>query len=360
LLILILMAAWRARSQPVEVAEIAKAIEGTVDSSEAAPTDDRSAELATTDDSPLLSIPQPASDQPALLPTPNDESIVNERDQLLRKLAASQSRIEKLEQELQKLDAQPAGEALSVTKNQRHATTEELRKLNSALAQALSERERLNQQLHSTNESLALLKAQMDRINKELQQVAATATKREELPHKVMPIGIRDHTQMIVFRVSNGHVSQVPNEELLLQIKERVQSRRDWLLRYKHLEGQVGPIDGYVARFSIGYEEFDERAQGMGWGQAKLSFVAIEPTRRVSEIEETIDHALSPEGYFRRKLSETPADYVIKIWVPADSFQDYRRLLRFSQQQGFHGAGWPLPVGVPYSYGEGGVSRVAQ
>ena len=350
LLILILMAAYRARSQPVEPADIANAIDGSIA--------DTSADLKPSLP-PLLSIPQSAD--VASTASSADTEKNTELDRLLAQIAANQSRIEHLERDIQRFDTASAGKALKLTRDQHLFTSEELEKLNAALAKALSDRERLNNQFRSTSTDLSRLKEQLDKLNTELAKLEEQRTKKEQLNHKVMPIGLREQGPRVLFRVSRGRVSVVPIDELLEQLGDKIRSNRDWLLRHKQLQGQLGPIDGYAARFNVIFEEYGERSQGLGWGQVKLDRIAFEPTTRVSQYEEPIAQALGPDGLFRRRLAEMSADRTIEVWVPSDSFGDYRQLLTFAQKQGFQVAGSPLPTGLPYVVvAEGGLTTVAQ
>lgn len=350
LLILILMAAYRARSQPVESADIAKAIDGSIT--------DNSAEQKPSLP-PLLSMPQPAD--VASTPSLTDTEKNAELDRLLAQIAANQSRIEQLERDIQRFDTASAGKALKLTRDQHLFTSEELEKLNAALAKALADRERLSNQFRSTSSDLSRLKEQLDKLNTELAKLEEQRTKKEQLNHKVMPIGLREQGPRVLFRVARGRVSVVPIDELLEQLGDKIRNNRDWLLRHKQLQGQLGPIDGYAARFNVIFEEYGERNQGLGWGQVKLDRIAFEPTTRVSQYEEPIAQALGPDGLFRRRLAEMSADRTIEVWVPSDSFGDYRQLLTFAQKQGFQVAGSPLPTGLPYVVvAEGGLTTVAQ
>lgn len=350
LLILILMAAYRARSQPVESADIAKAIDGSIT--------DNSAEQKPSLP-PLLSMPQPAD--VASTPSLTDTEKNTELDRLLAQIAANQSRIEQLERDIQRFDTASAGKALKLTRDQHLFTSEELEKLNAALAKALADRERLSNQFRSTSTDLSRLKEQLDKLNTELAKLEEQRTKKEQLNHKVMPIGLREQGPRVLFRVARGRVSVVPIDELLEQLGDKIRNNRDWLLRHKQLQGQLGPIDGYAARFNVIFEEYGERNQGLGWGQVKLDRIAFEPTTRVSQYEEPIAQALGPDGLFRRRLAEMSADRTIEVWVPSDSFGDYRQLLTFAQKQGFQVAGSPLPTGLPYVVvAEGGLTTVAQ
>lgn len=350
LLILILMAAYRARSQPVESADIAKAIDGSITDTSTEPKPSLP---------PLLSMSQPAD--VASSPSLTDTEKNAELDRLLAQIAANQSRIEQLERDIQRFDTASAGKALKLTRDQHLFTSEELEKLNAALAKALADRERLSNQFRSTSTDLSRLKEQLDKLNTELAKLEEQRTKKEQLNHKVMPIGLREQGPRVLFRVARGRVSVVPIDELLEQLGDKIRSNRDWLLRHKQLQGQLGPIDGYAARFNVIFEEYGERNQGLGWGQVKLDRIAFEPTSRVSQYEEPIAQALGPDGLFRRRLAEMSADRTIEVWVPSDSFGDYRQLLTFAQKQGFQVAGSPLPTGLPYVVvAEGGLTTVAQ
>src|SRR5262245_6200724 len=116
LLILILMAAYRARAKPVDSADIAKAVDG------AAITTDVTTPEPVVSAPPLLSIP--ASN------APNDKALEAERaaelSRLLSQIASSQSRLSSLEQDLQRLDPNSAGKALKISKDQHLFTSQEL------------------------------------------------------------------------------------------------------------------------------------------------------------------------------------------------------------------------------------------
>ncbi len=353
LLILILMAAYRARSKPVDSTDIAKAVDGAV----VAPEPTQPQAIVSTP--PMLSIPASS----AL--TPDNKAFEDEQlaelNRLLAQIASSQSQINYLERDLKRLDTNSAGKALKLTQDQHLFTSQELEKLNAALAKALADRERLNNQSRTSTTDLDQLRSQLTRLNEELAKLEAQRSKKEALHHKVMPIGQREHGARVLFRVSRGKVSEVPVEEMLDRLKDKIAGNRDWLLRHKQLQGQIGPIEGYIARYSVTFEEFGDRIHGAGWGQVKLDRIAFEPTAKLLQIEEPIDQALGEDGLFRSKLAEMSADRTIEVWVPNDSFGDYRQLLTFAQRQGFQVAGSPMPTGMPYVVvSEGGLTTVAQ
>lgn len=346
LIILILMAAFRAKRAPItdeELAAAQKPIESSVVAVEP------------------ITVPEPAA--PPLLPTePHpDEQLAAEHRAVLTQSARYAELIRQLEERLQSADVTPVNASLREALTQQQATEARVRQLQTALDHRLKTGSQVKASLQEEESELAALKRELDRLNRELQTALAQDKKKEKLKHKVSAIGTVIHGKEIYFRVARGRISAVPLEELSEMVGEKVRSNRDWLIKSNKHQGQVGPIDGFIMKYEVVREQasmVDDLRRGFGMVKLVVPRFLIEPVPGVHE--EPVAEALQSDGLFVRRLAQTAPDTAITIWVYPDSFSDYRRLAEFAQQHGFIVAGRPLPAGMPIAGSSSGSRSVGQ
>ncbi len=354
LIILILMAAFRAKQAPLTDAEFAAAASQSEISDLRSPTSEISepkSELANLD-----SVASEISNQKSEIELQDDE-----RQRLLARAAQFEELSRRLESELQNKDVQPAKSSLLAAQAKQQQSSQTLGKLQSSLSQRLQVHGQIKASLLAEQSEVEALQQRLDALNVELKAVSQQERKKEKLAHKVTPIGLVIQGREIFFRVSRGRISSVPLSELSNMVGDKIQQNRDWLIRNNRHAGQVGPIDGYVMK----YEVIREQGGPLGDMSLRPGMVKLEVPRftvepQLNVYDEKVSESLEPEGLFVRKLAQTPPDTTVTLWVYPDSFAEYRQLSSFAQRHGFVVASRPLPTGLHITGSSHGSKSVGQ
>lgn len=354
LIILILMAAFRAKRAPVTAQELIAA------NSPPEPIATSITEPSEPEPQPLIAESTPASEPE---PTPSEIEAEHEAEKaaLLARAAQYERLVRKLESELSKTDDRSVSQQLAAAKSQQQSAEAALRELRLSLERRKQEQAQVRASLEDEQQEIAALKQQLDQVNEQLKVVAVRESQKEKLKHKVTPLGLTVYGKELHFRVTRGRISPVPLDELQKLVGEKIRQNANWIVKSHRHQGEVGPIEGYVMKYEVirasggGLEELNR-----GYGTVKLEVprFTIEPTMNLRD--ETVSESLQADGTFVRNLAQAAAETVITIWVYPDSFNDYRKLAAFAQQQGFIVAARPLPPGLPITGSSYGSRSVGQ
>jgi|GEM_PF-232665 len=350
LIILILMAAFRAKRAPVTAQEL----------------------IAVSDPSDIPQITAPPEPTPQQLITENDpepetaarvvdEDHEAEKAVLLARAAQYERLVQRLEAELSTADDNDVSAKLAAARSQQQSAETALRELRQSLERRQQEQAQVRASLEDEQQEIATLKQQLDQVNEQLKVVAARESKKDKLKHKVTPLGLTVYGKELHFRVTRGRISTVPLEELQKVVAEKIRQNASWIVKSNRHQGEVGPIDGYVMKYEVVRASagvVEDLNRGFGTVKLEVPRFTIEPTLTLRD--ETVTDALQSDGVFVRTLAQSAPDTVITIWVYPDSFNDYRQLASFAQQQGFIVAARPLPSGLPITGSSHGSRSVGQ
>ncbi|MBC7967350.1 MAG: hypothetical protein H7Z17_15650, partial [Fuerstia sp.] len=95
------------------------------------------------------------------------------------------------------------------------------------------------------------------RLQELLDDVAKPADSRPRLVHRIMPVSRKVDGEEVMFRMSEGQISEVPIDELMKLAVDRVRKRISMLQRFRRLEDVVGPVGGYKMTFAIELNAFN-------------------------------------------------------------------------------------------------------
>ena len=181
------------------------------------------------------------------------------------------------------------------------------------------------------------------------------------LVHRIMPVSRRTDGKEVMFRLSEGKVSEVPIHELMGLAVDRIKKRISMLQRTGRLEDIVGPLGGYQMSFAIEINAFNslEYLQYGGDGSKFNSFTQVViPDETL--IAEPTDVAVRPGSAFRQKLESLPADSAVTIVVYDDSFKEFASLREVAHGLQIRVAARPLPVGTSITISANGSASRAQ
>jgi hypothetical protein len=199
------------------------------------------------------------------------------------------------------------------------------------------------------------------RLQEVLEDTPKPADNSPRRVHRIMPVSRRTDGKEIMFRLSEGKVSEVRIHELMEQAVDRIKKRISMLQRTGRLEDIVGPLGGYKMSFAIEINAFNslEYLQYGGDGSKFNSFTQVViPDETL--IAEPVEIAVRPGSAFRQKLDSMPIDSAVTIVVYEDSFKEFTLLREVAHGLQIRVAARPLPVGTSITISANGSASRAQ
>ncbi len=199
------------------------------------------------------------------------------------------------------------------------------------------------------------------RLREMLDVEAKPADAGPRLVHRIMPVSRKVEGEEVMFRMSEGQVSEVPITELMKVAVDRVRKRISMLQRFGRLEDVVGPVGGYRMTFAIEMNAFNslEYLQYGGDGNRFNSFTQV-IVADATLIAESAADAVKPGSAFRQRLEAMPADSAVTIVVYEDSFEEFAALREVAHGLQIRVAARPLPVGTNITISANGSASRAQ
>ncbi len=352
LIILILMAAFRAKRAPVTAQELI-AVNGPVASTEVASVTPPEPEASDEETEPA------ASPEPTALVVESD--LEAEQEKLLARATQYERLVRRLEDELNQTDDRDVAAKLARARTQQQSSEAALKELRASLEQRKQEQSRVRASLDDEQQEIETLRRQLDQVNEQLKVVALRESKKEKLRHKVTPLGLTVYGKELHFRLNRGRISAVPMEELQKMVAEKIKQNAAWIVKSNRHQGEVGPVDGYVMKYEVIRAQssmLEDLNRTYGTVKLEVPRFTVEPAPSLRD--EPVTESLQPDGLFVRWLAQNAPDTAITIWVYPDSFNEYRRLASYAQQQGFVVAARPLPTGLPITGSSSGSRSVGQ
>jgi len=281
----------------------------------------------------LLPLPQPDPEPRVIPPSPELVSKARQIDAELQQATAEQRR---LQAELER-----AAEEERALQSRRQAARQALAAEAEQLKQSREQLGRVRGTLDQTEAMLAELKHAVEEAENEPGPV-------KQLKHRLNPVSSLVDGAELHFRLAKNRVAPIPIEELVERVKPQIEQKKNWLLKNRVHQGQVGPVDGFVMNYVVEARPLsviEEMRQGRGMVRIGLAEWQIAPEPDLEA--ETADQALRAGSKFLRAVRAAPRDATLTFWVYPDSFELYRRLKEFAHDEDFTVAARPLPFGVP-------------
>ncbi len=239
--------------------------------------------------------------------------------------------------------------------------TDQLAQLDRQLQQAEQEAKASGRRLARVSVDVERLRQRVAELEEQLRRLEQAPRPVQKIEHRVTPVSHEVDGPEIHFRLAGGRVSVVPLDELLELVKEDIERRRSWLLRFRKHEGRVGPVDGYVLTYLVErtpVSTLEQLQTGRRIVRVSVTRWELQPTDEV--VEEDAQTALRPGSRFWTVLLLAPSDATLTFWVYPDSFGLFRKLQRAAQEHGFTVAARPLPFGVPIAGSPFGTRSLGQ
>jgi hypothetical protein len=299
-------------------------------------------------------------------PTPLLSTIDPEELPPLVELAPSSelvARVEGLETEIADLSKNSEHLALTLQSHMRQQS--ELKdRVQTARACVALEQIQLNTTLEanaSQKADIRLAKETLARLLAQLHTLEERTPAVESLQHHLTPVSRTVSGKEKHYRLEKNRVAEVPIEVLVTKLKEQIERRKDWLVRTRSHQGQVGPFAGFTMNYLVRVETLnglDELRAGHGGYQISVSSWDVVPEPELRGETEQI--ALSQGSFFYESLIGADPDSTLTFWVYPDSFAIYRKLQTFAHEHGFPVAARPLPNGIPIAGSPKGSKSASQ
>jgi len=203
--------------------------------------------------------------------------------------------------------------------------------------QQSAEKTQLLAQLASATRTKANLDEQLVLLQREGQPA-------ETLRHTMVPVSRLAKGHEWHFEIRGGKVSFIPLDELLGELKRKVDRWAEWIAKYDTHEGLVGPIEGYSLEYKVSKQQTslaDELSGGRGSFRVGIDRWELIPGEQI--ISESYAQAAKQDSLFRSAINRCSLDDTITFWVYPDSFETYQQLSQIAHQLGYQVAGRPLP-----------------
>lgn len=212
------------------------------------------------------------------------------------------------------------------------------------------------------------LQRRLDETKREIEEVerARLAAERMGPPpgvieHLPTPMAKTVFGHEYHFRLAGGRLTYLPWDDFVERLKADVPQRIHRLKDQSSFTETVGPLDGFVMRYTVKKVERTLQSGGAVSTQqrAELDRFVIEPV--AEPIGEPLERALQPNSDFRDRIDRLePAKSTITVWVYPDSYHQFRDLKRMLFERGFLAAARPLPEGHPIGASPDGSRSAAQ
>lgn len=284
--------------------------------------------------------------------------------------AATSSRVQGLEQELELLDQKVAlaeseihelavqGQTVAMAA----AFAGEARlQLATTVSAATREVERVKQETDVVKvkaaESAARRKAlevEVERCTLEAEGLAHLPATTKELLAYPTPVGRTVNGEEIHFRLGEGRIAFIPIEDLFELAKSQTRRHSSSLAEMASRIESVGPLQG----FSLDYVIEAKVDQSRGQVLIRSREWVVRPVDITAG--ETSDEALSPHSKFRLILAAVTPETTVTLWCYPDSFDVYRKVREELHRQGIPAACRPMPEGAPIGGSTEGSKSVVQ
>ncbi|QDT02472.1 hypothetical protein K227x_08490 [Rubripirellula lacrimiformis] len=207
---------------------------------------------------------------------------------------------------------------------------------------------------------LQTAKSELSKLEGERRRLEGQAEPVVSVEHLPTPMAKTVFGDEIHLRLKGNLVSVVPVDRLVDEIKgdfkRVVAGTRDG-----DLDGAVGPVRGYVARYVMNKSRGLTSNSGRSQMATRVQLVGMTLEPLAEPHGQSIDKVLNGSSELDIELAgRNPGNTTITVWVYPDSFGAFRGLKERLYAKGFATAARPLPMGRPISGSPQGSRSSAQ
>lgn len=208
---------------------------------------------------------------------------------------------------------------------------------------------------------IELAKQTLERLTQQVGAVESAPGHLETLQHKITPISRVVNGKEKHYRLEKNRIAEVPIDELIENFREQIERRKDWLVKTRQHEGEIGPIRGFTMSYLVRVDSISDvdafRARQAGY-QIRLVSWEVRPEPDLKG--ETAEVALRKGSDFYQSILGVSAETTLTFWVYPDSYPLYRKIQKFTHNHGFSIAARPLPKGMHIAGSPNGTKSASQ
>ncbi len=210
-------------------------------------------------------------------------------------------------------------------------------------------------------QDVAALRTQVAALRNQAEAINLDEPPVEQLKHHLPPIGRVVAGDEVHFRLHGNRITYVPLNELVLDVRQDMERRKEILLNRSFFQGRTRAIEGYMMEYvlqRVTGNLADDLRYGNGMIRIGVSSWVVKPVGPFKQ--ETADEAVRSGSHFLDILSKHGPTSTVTFWVYPDSFEAHQKLKAFTHDAGYWVASRPLPTGVPIAGSPQGSKSVAQ
>lgn len=290
-------------------------------------------------------LPEP----PPLPPLEAPQELVDAAQDLESQISSMQSEDAKL------------AKRMKLTREEHEALLERQERIKTMIAEKAATIVETKKQAAVAEADLELARETLSRLAKQVREIESAPANVETLEHKITPISRVVNGKEKHYRLEKNRVSEVPIEELVNRFREQIERRKEFLVKTRQYQGEIGPLHGFNMRYHVRIESMsDLEAARAGHGGFRINLSSWEIHPEPGHKGETAEVALRRGSKFYQSILGTSPDTTLTFWVYPDSYPLYRSLQRFTHEHGYSVAGRPLPEGVPIAGSPNGSKSASQ
>lgn len=283
----------------------------------------------------------PVEDEPEPIPPPPLPELVAPRE-LVDLSEQLQSEIGAIKEEHALLAKRSKQSGLRQT-----TLLERRRAIQEKLAEQTQELDASRKDMAKTEADLVLMRQTLERLKVQLGDLESKPKNVEALEHRITPISRVVNGAEKHYRLEKNRVVEVPIEDLIHQFQRQLERRKEWLIKNRQQNGEIGPIRGFTMRYHLKFDTLSGLEAARFGHEGFVLRVSRWEVRPDPETRgETEEVALRKGSQFYQSILSTSPDTTLTFWVYPDSYAIYAKLRKFAHDNGYSVAGRPLPNGV--------------
>jgi len=273
-------------------------------------------------------------------------------EEMLTQAAQLKTRYDALIQERTELDTLEA-----LLKSQLTDGQSSLQSLQTQLDQTTTKIQKNTTEVSELEQNVSLLRSQVAVLKQQADEINLEEAHVEKLQHHLPPVGRVVSGDEVHFRLQGNRITYVPLNELVREVQQEMERRKEILLNRSFFQGATRPVEGYMMEYVM-QRMVDEQRYGHGMIRIGVSSWVVKPVGPLKQ--ETAEEAMRAGSHFMSVLGRQGPTTTVTFWVYPDSFDAHSKLKAFTHDAGYWIASRPLPTGVPIAGSPQGSKSVAQ
>lgn len=298
-------------------------------------------ESDTATETPKVVVLQPVDEseqeeEPEAYPKLPELTVPQELVALTDQLEAEIAEFKKIEAEL--------GAQLKSSHEQQTSLLDRQQTIKDLMRDRLKDLKASKQRVAKSEADLELARETLVRLKLKADELEAAPVNVSSLEHRITPISREVNGREKHYRLEKNRVVEVPVDELIGHFREQIERRKDWLIKTRQHEGQIGPIRGFSMHYLVRVDSMSDLNSGNQGFRITLGRWEMRPEPETRG--ETEEVALRKGSQFYQSILGTGPDTTLTFWVYPDSYSIFRKLQKFAHEHGYSVAARPMLFGL--------------